>query len=268
MIEYVVLLSCMIIAVIVLVVIVVSAKTKGTSSPGSAGTDTGTGAGTGAGGGSAAAEIESGPAGSCGSLTTPTNSGSHKCPAGWAPANGTVYDSWPKPGSKECDAYSGCRWAGTFKKWDPGDKTHCKNGAKVMDGGSGQKTCRIPPELVAKLHFGSTHDKQWNVIGGKQVELMIEGKPGKTVRVNMLDVCADSDCSGCCTQNTAGGKFTLIDIEKNPASKLLGFSFSQSNFDINNVKFPTNPRAGLDKKVKDATMPLCYKVVGCAPKSK
>lgn len=262
MIEIAVLSSCMAIAAILLFAIVyANATATKTPVPGSAD------AAGGAGGGGGAA-IESGPAGSCGALTTPTTSGAHKCPAGWAPANGTVYDSWPKPGTKECTAYSGCRWAGTFKKWDPGDAKNCKNGAKVMDGGNGQKMCRIPPERVAQLKFGSTWEKQWSVIGGKQVEVMVEGKPDKTVRINMLDVCADSDCGGCCTQNAGGGKYTLIDIEKNPASQLLGFSIADSRFDINAVKVPANPRAGLDKKVKDGTMALCYRVVGCAPKAK
>jgi hypothetical protein len=35
---------------------------------------------------------------------------------------------------------------------------------------------------------------------------------GKTIVATVLDECADSDCSGCCTQNKAGAD-ELIDVE-------------------------------------------------------
>ena len=72
---------------------------------------------------------------------------------------------------------------------------------------------------------------------------------------------ADSDCGGCCSANTGRGKYTLIDLEKWPASALLGFSTTSPSFDINNVAMPTaaGKRPGAPEL---SVMPLCYKVLG------
>ncbi len=36
----------------------------------------------------------------------------------------------------------------------------------------------------------------------------------RTVTVDIRDVCSDSDCSGCCSANTGGGRWPMIDLEK------------------------------------------------------
>jgi hypothetical protein len=41
------------------------------------------------------------------------------------------------------------------------------------------------------------------------------------ITVNVLDVCADDDCSGCCNDNTAGKTWKMLDIEKWAAADLL-----------------------------------------------
>jgi hypothetical protein len=71
---------------------------------------------------------------------------------------------------------------------------------------------------------------------------------------------ADSDCGGCCSQNTGSGKWTLIDLEKWPASRLLGFDPNAPGFDINNVNTPSagSSRPGAPSSV----MPLCFRDVG------
>lgn len=36
----------------------------------------------------------------------------------------------------------------------------------------------------------------------------------RTVTVDIRDVCSDRDCSGCCSANTGGGRWPMIDLEK------------------------------------------------------
>jgi hypothetical protein len=92
---------------------------------------------------------------------------------------------------------------------------------------------------------------------------MVQGKPGVTVNVNVRDVCSDSDCDGCCKTNTGNKKWKLIDIEKWPASALLGFDPTPSRFDINNVNTPS--AVGLRPGApENSVMPLCYKILGSA----
>jgi hypothetical protein len=55
-----------------------------------------------------------------------------------------------------------------------------------------------------------------NVLLGKTLQIMVEGVPGRTVTVNVKDVCADSDCNGCCKANTGNKAWKLLDIEKWP----------------------------------------------------
>ena len=199
------------------------------------------------------------------------------CPAGWLPAVGTLYDSWPKPGTTECTAYSGCYWAGMFSRVSPGPMSFasgsrtCTNAchtardgsrAQWLDGGDGSFCCRWPEATVRNWAMGSTWDRDPALLG-RRLEVMVAGRTTRTVSINMQDVCADSDCSGCCSRNTGSGRWKLIDIEKWPASSLLGFDTSSSSFDINTVAKPSTSysRAGTPAGL----LPLCYRDVGAAP---
>lgn len=187
------------------------------------------------------------------------------CPAGWLPAVGTIYDSWPKPGSKECVDYSGCQWAGMFSSTDPGPCAGpCNTAAdgsqaQLLDGGSGQVCCRWPEAVVKSWAMAATYDKDTALLG-KTLQIMVEGVPGRTATVNVRDVCADSDCDGCCKTNTGNKAWKLIDIEKWPASTLLGFDPTAATFDINNLDLPN--AAGMRPGAPESSiMPLCYKVL-------
>lgn len=185
------------------------------------------------------------------------------CPTGWSKAVGTVYDSWPKPGTKECIDYSGCEWAGLFNSIDAGpERGPCKNGAKKLDGGNGDVKCRFPESTVKSWRVAATWERDAALLG-KQVQVLIEGQ-SKIVTLNVLDTCSNSDCDGCCSSNTGNGKYKLIDIEKWGASALLGFNPSTPNFDINNVNYP-NAKGKRPGAPESDVMPLCYKVVGTAP---
>ena len=182
------------------------------------------------------------------------------CPKGWKKASGTIFDSWPKPGSTECIKYSGCKWAGEFANIDSGNKQCCcLHGAQWLDGGTGKFACRFNQTMVKEMRVAATWDQQDKLLG-KQVEIMIADQTATTVLANVLDLCKDSDCGGCCKKNTANGKYKLLDLEAQVACDLLGLNYSDPNFDVNNLNTPVNKRP----KVNHGTMPLCYKVVGHA----
>ncbi|KAG2485983.1 hypothetical protein HYH03_015306 [Edaphochlamys debaryana] len=161
------------------------------------------------------------------------------CPPGWSPAVGTPYDAWPKPGTKECVQYSGCKWAGMFNSIDGGgsEPGSCRNGAQWLDGGMGDMACRIPESLVRSWSMAATYDRDRALLG-RRLEVMVEGAPERSVVVEVMDVCSDDDCDGCCRDNTGDGRWRLIDLEKWPASQLLGFSPAGEKFDININKYP------------------------------
>lgn len=106
----------------------------------------------------------------------------------WHQANLTWYTSWPEPGSEECIEYNGCTWAGYFA------------------GVEGQMT----EEWVSQHNIIAVHEKDWKKYKLKTFRLRMNGS---TIDAVVYDMCSDSDCDGCCTEN-AGDIGFLIDIEK------------------------------------------------------
>ena len=105
----------------------------------------------------------------------------------WNRANLTWYTSWPEPGSEECEDYNGCTWAGWFA------------------GLEEQQT----EEWVSEHNIIAVHEKDWKTYKLKTFRLR---KNGHTIDATVYDMCSDSDCDGCCTEN-AGKIGFLIDIE-------------------------------------------------------
>ena len=106
----------------------------------------------------------------------------------WHQANLTWYTSWPEPDSEECIEYNGCTWAGYFA------------------GVEGQMT----EEWVSEHNIIAVHEKDWKKYKLKTFRLRMNGS---TIDAVVYDMCSDSDCDGCCTEN-AGEIGFLIDIEK------------------------------------------------------
>ena len=106
----------------------------------------------------------------------------------WHQANLTWYTSWPEPDSEECIEYNGCTWAGYFA------------------GINGQQT----EEWVSQHNIIAVHEKDWEQYRLKTFRLRMNGS---TIDAVVYDMCSDSDCDGCCTEN-AGEIGFLIDIEK------------------------------------------------------
>jgi hypothetical protein len=104
----------------------------------------------------------------------------------WKTARKTWYTSYPDPNSEECIEFNGCTWAGLFAACD------------------GKKS----EEWVSK------HDIVAAFPGFDELELhdLCIKSGDKTLVVTVYDTCADSDCSGCCTQNQADND-ALIDLE-------------------------------------------------------
>jgi hypothetical protein len=107
--------------------------------------------------------------------------------AGWKKADLTNFTSYPDPDSEECEEYNGCTWAGYFA---------FVNGKKSEN-------------WVKNHNIVAVHQKHANKYKLKTLRLK---KGGDQIDVKVYDMCADSDCDGCCTQNSKKHGF-LIDIE-------------------------------------------------------
>ena len=105
----------------------------------------------------------------------------------WKTANSTNYESYPAPNSAECIKYSGCKYQGLFQVC--GDVV--KSEAWVASH-----------NIVAFFPPGNMGNRDLCLKSGS-----------KSIRVTVLDTCADSDCNGCCTANK-GSAAALIDLEK------------------------------------------------------
>jgi hypothetical protein len=105
----------------------------------------------------------------------------------WRDANLTMFTSYPDPGSEECEEFNGCKWAGRFEFVD-GQQTE----AWVMDH-----------------NIAAVHSDDGAMYGLKTLRVRSDSNQ---IDVTVYDVCADSDCDGCCTQNSAETGF-LIDLE-------------------------------------------------------
>ena len=106
----------------------------------------------------------------------------------WRRANLTHYESYPDPNSAECIEYNGCMWAGQFA---------------ALDG--------VQPESwVQENNIAAVHSDDFPTYRLKTLRLR---QGTREIDVVVYDMCADSDCDGCCTRNSAQTGF-LIDIEK------------------------------------------------------
>jgi hypothetical protein len=133
---------------------------------------------------------EPGPAPDDSAAAAPVDDEAAALTGGWKYANLTNFESYPDPGSEECQEYNGCTWAGQFAFVD-GKKS--KNWVKAHN-------------IVA------VHERD---AGKYKLKTLRLKKGSDTIDVKVYDECADSDCDGCCTHNAnAGGVHFLIDIEK------------------------------------------------------
>jgi hypothetical protein len=105
----------------------------------------------------------------------------------WHKASKTNFTSYPDPGSDECIHYNGCLYEGEFA---------------ALDG-------RQSLAWVKSHNIVAVHSKDFNKYKLHNLRLR---SGSKTIDVVVYDECADSDCSGCCTQNAKPSGY-LIDVE-------------------------------------------------------
>lgn len=108
-------------------------------------------------------------------------------PIVWSKADLTNYTSYPDPMSEECIEYNGCVWAGWFAALD----------AQQTEGW-------VKAHNIIAVH--SKHFEQYKL---KTFRIK---KGSKQIDAKVYDMCADSDCDGCCTENSKRTGF-LIDLE-------------------------------------------------------
>jgi hypothetical protein len=123
----------------------------------------------------------------------------------WQDGNETVFESYPPPGSAECIQFSGCMYEGQFQACS---KTVSKSWVQSHN-------------IFSVFPSFNSLEYHW-------VCLKDPGS-GQTIAGLALDTCADSDCSGCCTQNL-GNASLLIDVEINTDQQFtnLGINGGQS----------------------------------------
>lgn len=155
--------------------------TSGSSNGGSGGSASSTGGTANPSGGAGAGGKASG-----GSEAGGTSLGCETPGLTWKSARKTYYTSYPDPGSEECIEYNGCTWAGEFAA--------CQ----------GKK-----PEAWVEAHNIVAAFPDFDTL---MLHDLCLRSGDKTLVVTVLDTCADSDCSGCCTQNQ-GDADQLIDLE-------------------------------------------------------
>lgn len=111
----------------------------------------------------------------------------------WRSANLTNFTSYPEPGSEECEAFNGCKWAGHFAFVE------------------GQQT----EAWVMAHNIAAVHSDDGEAYALKTLRVRDQDR---TIDVTVYDECADSDCSGCCTRNASETGF-LIDLESYTAAR-------------------------------------------------
>jgi hypothetical protein len=111
----------------------------------------------------------------------------------WQQANLTNFTSYPDPNSSECEDFNGCKWAGRFA---------------FVDGQQSEQW--VEDHNIIAVHSDFADDYAL-----KTLRLRMDGEEIDAV---VYDMCSDSDCSGCCTNNMSDTGF-LIDIESYTAER-------------------------------------------------
>lgn len=106
----------------------------------------------------------------------------------WRKANLTNFESYPDPGSEECIRFNGCQWAGYFAFVDE----------------------KQSESWVKANNIVAVHSKD---AGKYKLKTLRIRQGSNQLDVKVYDMCSDSDCDGCCTENCRETGF-LIDIEK------------------------------------------------------
>jgi hypothetical protein len=105
----------------------------------------------------------------------------------------TNFTSYPEPGTPEWEDYNGGEYCGLFAALNE----------------------KMSEEWVSQNNIIAVHEKDFYTYRLKTLRLR---KDGHQIDAVVYDMCSDSDCGGCCSENAAATGF-LIDIEKYTAQR-------------------------------------------------
>jgi hypothetical protein len=81
---------------------------------------------------------------------------------------------------------------------------------------------KVSQNFVNNVNIVAVHERDWAKYGNTAVDITYNGR---TARFFVLDLCADKDCSGCCTANANfNGNGFLLDLDQSGARRAFGVS--------------------------------------------
>jgi hypothetical protein len=115
----------------------------------------------------------------------------------WRRANLTEFISYPDPDSDECKYFNGCEYPGYFAAF---------NGMQQS------------MDWVDEHNILAVHSRDFDTYVWKTLRIRADGHEIDAV---VYDLCSDSDCNGCCTNNASETGF-LIDMETHTKQRFGG----------------------------------------------
>jgi hypothetical protein len=102
---------------------------------------------------------------------------------------------------------------------------------------------RVSQNFVNNVNIVAVHSKFWSTYGYTQVDITFNGKTGRFV---VLDLCADTDCGGCCTANMNwNNNGFLLDIDSAAARRVFGISNAENTLKAS-ATFTAVPNSRVD----------------------
>jgi hypothetical protein len=85
---------------------------------------------------------------------------------------------------------------------------------------------KVSRNFVNNVNIVAVHSQLWSTYGSTQVDITYNGRTGRFV---VLDMCADSDCNGCCTANMNwSNNGFLLDVDSSAAQRVWGVSNAEN----------------------------------------
>jgi len=89
---------------------------------------------------------------------------------------------------------------------------------------------RVSQKFVNNVNIVAVHSKYWATYGKTQVDITYLGK---TARFVVLDLCADTDCGGCCTANLNwNNNGFLLDVDSSAARRVWGIVNAENTLKV------------------------------------
>lgn len=102
---------------------------------------------------------------------------------------------------------------------------------------------QVSQNFVNNVNIVAVHSKFWSTYGYTQVDITYGGRTGRFV---VLDLCADTDCGGCCTANmNYNNNGFLLDIDSAAARRVFGISKAENTLYVT-ASFSPVPNSRVD----------------------